>query len=108
MAFPLSFGFVPGTRGEDGDPLDILILSEEVLPMRSLVPVQLIGAIEAEQTEKGKTVRNDRLLAKVAASHLWADVHDADKRARHSAMTLNGFSTTERLSHRYHVGDGRQ
>jgi inorganic pyrophosphatase len=25
MSFPLDFGFVPGTHGQDGDPLDILV-----------------------------------------------------------------------------------
>jgi inorganic pyrophosphatase len=94
MAFPLSFGFVPGTRGEDGDPLDILILSEEILPMGTLVPVQLIGVIEAEQTEKGKTVRNDRLLGKVAASHLWADVDHADQLGKSFSDDLEQFFQT--------------
>jgi len=27
--FPFDFGFVPGTRAEDGDPLDIMLLGEE-------------------------------------------------------------------------------
>jgi inorganic pyrophosphatase len=31
FAFPFNFGFVPSTLGEDGDPLDILILNEEPL-----------------------------------------------------------------------------
>jgi inorganic pyrophosphatase len=34
-----------------------------------LVPSRLIGVIEAEQTEKGKTMRNDRLIAVAANSH---------------------------------------
>lgn len=29
MAFPFNFGFIPSTSGEDGDPLDIVILNEE-------------------------------------------------------------------------------
>jgi len=27
-AFPFDFGFVPGTLGEDGQPIDVLVLSE--------------------------------------------------------------------------------
>ncbi len=29
MAFPYDFGFVPSTRAEDGDPVDVLVLMDE-------------------------------------------------------------------------------
>jgi inorganic pyrophosphatase len=28
MSFPYDFGFVPSTLGEDGDPLDVLVLMD--------------------------------------------------------------------------------
>src|SRR4051812_46579587 len=28
LVFPFDFGFIPGTKGEDGDPFDVLVLSE--------------------------------------------------------------------------------
>jgi inorganic pyrophosphatase len=60
--FPFDFGFLPSTEGEDGDPLDILVLMEEPAFPGCLVPALLIGVIEAEQAGKdGKTIRNDRL-----------------------------------------------
>jgi inorganic pyrophosphatase len=74
MSFPLDFGFVPGTRGEDGDPLDILVLNDEPAAIGTLLTARLIGVIEAEQTEDGETVRNDRILAVAAVSHLFAKV----------------------------------
>jgi inorganic pyrophosphatase len=61
--FPFDFGFVPGTMGEDGDPLDVLVLMDEPAFPGCLVHSRLIGVIEAEQTEKGETTRNDRLVA---------------------------------------------
>lgn len=61
-SFPFDFGFIPSTRGEDGDPLDALILMDEHAFPGCIVPARLIGVLEAEQTEKGKTVRNDRLV----------------------------------------------
>jgi inorganic pyrophosphatase len=29
MAFPYDFGFVPSTKAEDGDPVDVLVLMDE-------------------------------------------------------------------------------
>lgn len=62
LTFPLDFGFVPSTTAEDGDPLDIMIVNDEPIAMGAVAKVRLIGLIEAEQTEDGETVRNDRLI----------------------------------------------
>lgn len=63
-SFPYDFGFIPNTKGGDGDPLDVLVLMDEAAFAGCLVPSRLIGVIEAEQTEKdGNTERNDRLIA---------------------------------------------
>lgn len=61
-SFPYDFGFIPGTRGDDGDALDALILGEEPTFTGCLVTVRVLGVIEAEQTEKNVTLRNDRLI----------------------------------------------
>lgn len=62
MAFPYDFGFIPSTKGEDGDPIDVLVLSETSSFVGCVLPVLLIGVIRAEQTDDKKTVRNDRLI----------------------------------------------
>jgi inorganic pyrophosphatase len=61
-AFPFDFGFVPGTRAEDGDPLDVMVLGEEATFTGCLLTVRLLGVIEAHQKHKGSTIRNDRLI----------------------------------------------
>ena len=62
--FPFEFGFIPGTLGEDGDPLDLLILMDAPTIVGCKVKARLIGVIEAKQKEKGKTAeRNYRLIA---------------------------------------------
>ena len=66
--FPFDFGFVPGTRGEDGDPLDVLVLMDAAAFAGCIVRCRLIGGIEAEQSEDGRLVRNDRLIAVAAKS----------------------------------------
>src|SRR5437762_12873330 len=62
MMFPFDFGFIPSTLGEDGDPLDILVLMDAPAHVGCLIEVRIIGIIQAEQTEDGKTESNDRLL----------------------------------------------
>src|ERR1051325_11774742 len=61
--FPFDFGFIPSTLGGDGDALDVLLLMDEPAFPGCLIPARVIGAIEAKQTENGKTERNDRLIA---------------------------------------------
>ena len=74
-SFPYDFGFIPQTKGGDGDPLDVLVLMDEPAFAGCLVPSRLIGVIEAEQTEKnGKTERNDRLIAVASNSKIHANV----------------------------------
>ena len=68
MSFPLDFGFVPATLADDGDPLDILVVADTPSAPGCVVHVRLVGVIEAEQTEHGKTVRNDRLIARTSLS----------------------------------------
>ena len=66
--FPLDFGYIPSTKAEDGDPLDILILMDDPAFVGCLVPAKLIGVLEANQTEDEVTTRNDRLIAVAADS----------------------------------------
>src|SRR5436189_3378597 len=58
MMFPFDFGFIPSTLGEDGDPLDILVLMDAPAHVGCLIDVRIIGIINAEQSEDGKTESN--------------------------------------------------
>ena len=49
VEFPFEFGFIPGTLGEDGDPLDLLILMDAPTFVGCKVKARLVGVIEAEQ-----------------------------------------------------------
>lgn len=76
MMFPYDFGFVPGTRGEDGDPLDVLVLMDEPTFPGCVVECVLVGVVEAEQEEEGSATRNDRLIAVANASQTYAGVRE--------------------------------
>lgn len=74
MVFPYDFGFIPNTLGEDGDPLDIIIISELKSFPGCVMDCRVIGGITANQTENGKTVRNDRFLAIPEASEMFKEI----------------------------------
>ena len=78
-SFPFDFGFIPRTKGGDGDPLDVLVLMDEPAFVGCLVRCRLIGVIEAEQTgTDGKVERNDRLIAVAAVSRTHTHVRNLE------------------------------
>jgi len=76
MVFPYDFGFVPGTKAEDGDPLDVLLLTDEPLFPGCVVDSRMVGVIELEQEAEGKKTRNDRLVAVPQVSLLYSEIRD--------------------------------
>jgi len=73
MFFPFDFGFVPSTLGDDGDPLDVLVLMDAPAHVGCQLDIRVVGVIAARQTEDGKTERNDRLLG--VAIHSYQHEH---------------------------------
>jgi inorganic pyrophosphatase len=74
LSFPYDFGFVPSTRGEDGDPLDVLLFLDHGVPAGCVVATRLIGVLEVRQRAgRGKWTRNDRFFA--VATHAPAHGH---------------------------------
>lgn len=69
LAFPLPFGFFPSTKGGDGKPLDVLIVTDADLLMGTLVLVRLLGVIRIEESDGATSERNDRLLAAPLFAH---------------------------------------
>lgn len=99
LAFPYDFGFIPSTRGGDGDPLDVMVLMDEPAHVGCLLDVRLIGVIEAEQTEKGKTTRNDRLIGIATESHTHEDVSSIDQISKTLLNEVEEFFTSYNKSH---------
>ncbi len=63
MKFPFDFGFIAGTKGEDGDPLDIILLMDQPNIPGIVVRCRVVGVLEAIQMEHdGRHVRNDRII----------------------------------------------
>ena len=78
--FPFDFGFVPSTRGDDGDALDVLVLMDDAAFAGCLIPARLVGVLEAVQVDgDGRSERNDRLVAIAVESHAYHDVQTLDE-----------------------------
>ena len=101
-SFPFDFGFIPSTRGEDGDPLDVLVLLDEPAFPGCIVPARLIGILEAEQTEKGKTVRNDRFVAVIETPYNPPTFHTLEGMHPQSLAEIEHFFIS------YNQMEGRQ
>jgi len=46
MKFPFNYGFIPNTKGEDNDPLDVLLLASETVSAGAVVKAKIIGMLE--------------------------------------------------------------
>ena len=76
FSFPFDFGFIPSTIGEDGDPLDVVVLMDEPGHVGCLLQVRLLGAIKIEQTSKGKKINDPRLIGVPIQSFDFVDIHE--------------------------------
>ena len=87
MSFPYDFGFVPSTLGEDGDPLDILVLMDA-----PVIRARPVGAIEAKQKTKGEDwQRNDRLIAVAAHAQTHQNVRSLEDLRPHLIDEIKEF-----------------
>lgn len=94
-SFPYDFGFIPSTRADDGDPLDVLVFMDVPVPVGCVLTVRLIGVIEAKQREKGGSwIRNDRLLAVAAHAHTHAHIETLDDLRPHLLDEIEAFFET--------------
>jgi inorganic pyrophosphatase len=92
MSFPYDFGFVPSTLGEDGDPLDILVLMDAPVIPGCVIHARPIGAIEAKQKAKGETwQRNDRLIAVAVHAQTHENIKSMDDLRPHLADEIKAF-----------------
>lgn len=48
MNYPFNYGFVPNTLADDGDPVDVIVLSDQTLAPGVVIPSVVIGMLEME------------------------------------------------------------
>jgi len=92
MTFPYDFGFIPSTLGEDGDPVDILVLLDFPVTTGCIMCVRPIGVIEAKQKDKGKEwLRNDRLIGVASKSRIYEEIQSIGDLPPHLLKNIREF-----------------
>jgi inorganic pyrophosphatase len=75
FTFPQNFGFIPDTKADDGDPIDILVMTDEPLVMNCIVKCRILGALTVKQTKDGEKFRNDILIGVPDSSDFYKNLH---------------------------------
>jgi len=72
MFYPFNYGFVPQTSAEDGDAVDVLVISTYAVAPGTVIPSRVIGMLEMEDEEgidtkilAVPTVKVDPFFAKI-------------------------------------------
>jgi inorganic pyrophosphatase len=76
LTYPYDWGFIPSTKAEDGDPLDVLLIHDSQTYPGVVLRCRPVGVLEILQTKKAKRERNDRLFAVPDRSALETDLQD--------------------------------
>lgn len=100
VVYPFDWGFVPGTKGDDRDPLDAMALHHSPTYPGVLLPCRILGMVEIVQREgKQRPEVNNRIIA----TPLWhaplkalEEARDLPKEARRQIEQF--FLTTATLT----------
>ncbi|WP_156686362.1 inorganic diphosphatase [Mycobacterium sp. Marseille-P9652] len=72
MAYPTDYGFIEDTLGEDGDPLDALVLLPQSVFPGVLVEARPVGMFRMTDEAGG----DDKVLCVPAGDHRWEHIQD--------------------------------
>lgn len=90
VVFPVEYGFVPQTWGDDNDPLDIMVMSYEPLEVGCIVKVRVIGALVIED-EEGPDAK---ILSVLVNDRRFEGYHDIDDVHKHQLVEIQEFFET--------------
>ncbi len=87
MYYPANYGFIPRTYCDDGDPLDILVLTQIVVDPLCIVPAKVIGVMQMlDQGEK-----DDKIIAVANGDMSVNHLNDISELGPHFVKELRNF-----------------
>ena len=87
--YPANYGFIPRTYGDDGDPLDILLLCEQTLEPLALVKAYPIGVIS--MIDNGRN--DEKIIAIPCNDPTYNHYTDIDQLPKHIFEEMSHFFT---------------
>lgn len=79
LGSPSDYGFVPSTLDEDGDALDVLLISDDPMPMGLIVPMRVIGVMY--MLDSGEV--DNKLVGVPADDQHYSDIETIDDVSNH-------------------------
>jgi inorganic pyrophosphatase len=83
MVYPFNYGFIPDTKSTDGDPIDVLVISNQAFTPGSVIEVRPVGIAHMEdeegRDEKIIAVPKDKIDPSFSGIKDITDVQDAIK-----------------------------
>ena len=87
--YPANYGFIPRTYGDDGDPLDVLLLCEQTLEPLALVKAYPIGVIS--MIDNGRN--DEKIIAIPCNDPTYNHYTDIDQLPKHIFEEMSHFFT---------------
>jgi inorganic pyrophosphatase len=87
VRYQMSYGFIPRTLGDDGDPLDILVLCDEPIAAGCLVRCYPIGAIK--MIDEGK--RDEKIISVPFGDPSYNSVRSMEELPQHRFIEMMHF-----------------
>jgi inorganic pyrophosphatase len=87
MYYPCNYGFIPSTLFEDGDPLDVLVLTSHPVPMATVLAVRPVGVLRMHD-DKGQ---DDKIICVFARDPRFEDIRDIEDLAEHQKKEIIHF-----------------
>jgi len=100
LTYPHDWGFVPSTKADDGDPIDIMVVHDAATFPGIVLTCRVIGVLQIKQKSKGKTERNDRLFAVPKESHSEKAIKDVSDLSNPIREELEKFFQGDRRARR--------
>jgi inorganic pyrophosphatase len=90
VAYPAEYGFIPGTRAEDGDALDVIVLIDQPTFPGCLMRVRPVGILRMRQEGE----QDDKVLCVPVADPLYAETCCLSDIPAHRLLEIRHFFAT--------------